>query len=164
MWRLIVSIPDPYLLWSGSKLFAKAICRWYQQAEFRGSTALERSSNLTPQVTVPRLYSFVDPFYLCFMFVFVILSCLFFAALWSPAGEKGWPLGSLVCDVFLCQVWHLMVLIPDLCLFCFFCCLLILSKNSFRVNINVSLNPDQDRHSGSKLFAKVVSRRQMLPH
>ena len=33
--------------------------------------------------------SFVDPFWcLCFMFVFVILSCLFLAALWSPA-EKG---------------------------------------------------------------------------
>ena len=37
--------------------------------------------------------------YLCFLFV--KLSCLFIAALASPAG-KGWPLGSLVCDVFLC--------------------------------------------------------------
>ena len=54
----------------------------------------------------------------------VILSCLFLAALWSPTG-KGWPLGSLVCDVFLClfvpygvlgQVWYLIVSIPDLCL------------------------------------------------
>ena len=25
--------------------------------------------------------------YLCFMFVFVMLSCLFLAALWSPAGK-----------------------------------------------------------------------------
>ena len=46
----------------------------------------------------------MEPFcYLCFMFV--MLSCLFIAALWSPAGKglgKGWPLGSLVCDFFLC--------------------------------------------------------------
>ena len=42
----------------------------------------------------------MDPFcYLCF--VSVMLSCLFIAALWSPAG-KSWPLGSLVDDVFLC--------------------------------------------------------------
>ena len=36
--------------------------------------------------------------YLCF--VFVMLSCLFDVALWSPAW-KGLPVGSLVCDVFL---------------------------------------------------------------
>ena len=42
----------------------------------------------------------MDPF--CYLyFVFVILSCLFIAALWSPAGN-GWPLGSLVCDECLC--------------------------------------------------------------
>ena len=30
----------------------------------------------------------VDPFcYLCFVFVFVILSCLFHAVLWPPAGK-----------------------------------------------------------------------------
>ena len=33
--------------------------------------------------------SFVDPFcYLCFTFVFIILSCLFLVALWSPAGKE----------------------------------------------------------------------------
>ena len=43
----------------------------------------------------------MDPFYyFCFMFVFVILLCLFLAALWSPAGKA--PFCSLVCDVFLC--------------------------------------------------------------
>ena len=63
--------------------------------------------------------------HLCF--VFVKLSCLFIAALWWPAvGVGGYPLGSLVCDVycvfvtFLCgvvgQVWNLIVWIPDLCL------------------------------------------------
>ena len=32
--------------------------------------------------------SFVDPFcYLCFMFGFVMPSCMFLAALWSPAGR-----------------------------------------------------------------------------
>ena len=54
-----------------------------------------------------------------------MLSCLFNAAVWSPAG-KGLTLGFLVCDVLLCfvtfscgvmdQVWFLFVLIPDLCL------------------------------------------------
>ena len=38
--------------------------------------------------------------YLCF--VSVMLSCLFIAALWSPAAGKCWPLGSLVCNVLLC--------------------------------------------------------------
>ena len=52
--------------------------------------------------------SIVNPFsYLCF--VFVILSCLSLAALWSPAGKGLSPFGSLVCDVFLCfchfQIW-----------------------------------------------------------
>ena len=44
---------------------------------------------------------FADSFsYLFIMLVCVMLSCLFLAALWSPAG-RGWPLGSLVCGVFL---------------------------------------------------------------
>ena len=62
----------------------------------------------------------------CYLCLSVILSCLCFTALKSPAG-KGWPLGSLVCDVFwgvfvtlpydvLGQVWHLIVSVPDLCL------------------------------------------------
>ena len=42
---------------------------------------------------------FVDHFcYLCYMYV--MLSCLFIAALWSLAG-KGWPLGSLAYACFL---------------------------------------------------------------
>ena len=68
--------------------------------------------------------------YLCFCVCHQMFSCLFIAALWSPAG-KGWPLGSLVCDVLLCvvfhfpkcvlgQVWCLIVLIPDLCLLSYF--------------------------------------------
>ena len=59
-------------------------------------------------------------------FVSVMLSCLFIAALWSPAG-KGLTLGSLVCDFFSCvfvtfpcgvlsQVKYLIVSISELCL------------------------------------------------
>ena len=53
-----------------------------------------------------------------------MLSRLFIAALWSPTG-KGLDLLALVGDNLLCfvtfpcgilgQVWHLIVLIPDLC-------------------------------------------------
>ena len=66
--------------------------------------------------------SFVD--HLCyFCLVFVMLSHLFIAALWSPAGE------ALVYNVcvyvtFPCgilgQVWYLIVSIPDLCPFLLF--------------------------------------------
>ena len=43
----------------------------------------------------------MDPFcYLCFTFVFIILYCLFNAALWPSAGI-GLTSDSLVCDVFL---------------------------------------------------------------
>ena len=63
-------------------------------------------------------------FYLCL--VFVMLLCLFIAALWSPAGKglTSWLLFVMSnCDfvTFPCgilgQVWYLIVLIPDLCLF-----------------------------------------------
>ena len=71
--------------------------------------------------------SFVDPFcYLWFMFVFAMLSCLFLAGLWSPAGQMT-DLLALLCIVFSFvfvtfpygvsgQVWYLIVSIPDLCL------------------------------------------------
>ena len=59
----------------------------------------------------------MDPFcYLCF--VSVMLSCLFIAALWSPAGKMT-VLMAVLCYVFLCfvtfsyralgQVWYLIV-------------------------------------------------------
>ena len=58
--------------------------------------------------------------YLCF--VFVMFSCLLFAALWSPAGKglTSW-LSFVMFIVFLSlcgilgQVWYLIVSIPDLC-------------------------------------------------
>ena len=42
-------------------------------------------------------------FYQCFMFVFVMLSCLFLEALWSPAGKRltYWPYCVLCFRVFL---------------------------------------------------------------
>ena len=58
--------------------------------------------------------------YLCL--VFVMLLCLFIAALWSPAGKglTSWLLFVMFnCTfvTFLDQVWYLIVLIPDLCPF-----------------------------------------------
>ena len=64
------------------------------------------------------------------MFVFVMLSCVFLAALWSPTGGKAGLLAdplALLCVLFSCvfvtfpygvpgQVWLLIVLIPDLAL------------------------------------------------
>ena len=58
--------------------------------------------------------------------VFVLFSCMFIAALWSPA-EKGLTSRLLFvmskCDFvtfpcgILSQVWYLIVMIPDLCRF-----------------------------------------------
>ena len=47
--------------------------------------------------------SFVDHFYLCFVSVFVILSCLFLTSLWSPAGKglTSWLSCVLCFPVFL---------------------------------------------------------------
>ena len=63
--------------------------------------------------------------HLCYLgLVFVMLSRLFIAALWSPAGKglTTWLLFVMSnCDIvtFSCcilgQVWYLIVLIPDLC-------------------------------------------------
>ena len=73
----------------------------------------------------------------CFMFVFVMLSCLFLAALLSPAGK-----GLISCVFFvLCfscvfvtfpygvpgQVWFLMISIHDICLPIYF---VVYSKTS----------------------------------
>ena len=65
--------------------------------------------------------------HLCYLsLVFVMLSHLFIAALWSPEG-KGL---ALVCDVYcdfatfpfgiLGQVWYLIVSIPDPCCLSYF--------------------------------------------
>ena len=69
------------------------------------------------------MFSFVDYFcHLCF--VFVMFSCLFIAALWSPAGKglTSWPSFVMFYCVFvtfpcdnLGQAWYLIVSISDLC-------------------------------------------------
>ena len=60
----------------------------------------------------------------CLCLVFAMLSCLFIAALWSPAGKglTSWlsfVMFNCVFVTFPCgilgQVWYLIVLIPDLC-------------------------------------------------
>ena len=63
--------------------------------------------------------SFVDIFfYLCFMFIFAMLYCLFLAALWLPAGKglASWPSCVLCFLVFVSfqfgvsdQVWYLIL-------------------------------------------------------
>ena len=66
--------------------------------------------------------------YLCF--VFVMFSCLFIAALWSPVG-KGLASSALLYAMIYCgfvtfpcgvlgQMWYLIVLIPDLRLLTYF--------------------------------------------
>ena len=64
-----------------------------------------------------------------FCLVFVMLSRLFIAALWSPAGKglTSWLLLVMIGCVFvtfpcciLGQVWYLIVSIPDLCRLSYF--------------------------------------------
>ena len=64
---------------------------------------------------------------------FVILSFLFIAALWSPAGKvlASWLLFVMFNRIFvtfpygiLGQVWYLIDLIPDLCRLSYFKCIL----------------------------------------
>ena len=68
------------------------------------------------------------------LFMFHVCRVFFVCSL-QPYGHllgKGWPLGSLVCTVFLrfvtfpCgvlgQVWYFIVSIPDLCLLSYFGC------------------------------------------
>ena len=60
----------------------------------------------------------MDPFcYLCFTFVFIMLFCLFLAALRLPAGKGLAPV--MFSCVFVTPIWclgYLIVSIPDLCL------------------------------------------------
>ena len=68
--------------------------------------------------------------YLCYLcLVFFMLSRLFIAALWSHAGKGliSWLLFVMFNCVFvtfpssiLCQVWYLVVSIPDLCRLSYF--------------------------------------------
>ena len=73
--------------------------------------------------------------YLCL--VFDMLSCLFIAALWSPAGKGLTSLLLIVMSNFvtfpcgiLGHVWYLIALNPDLCLLSYFKQILCLTINS----------------------------------
>ena len=86
-------------------------------------------------LTIPRGTSFVDHLS-CLCVVFLMLSRLFIAVLWSPAG-KGADLLALVGDVYcifvtfqcdiLGQVWYLIVSFPALCVFLTF--ILVICNN-----------------------------------
>ena len=90
-------------------LFVMRYRSWEPHIDLSWST-LDISMRLAPSNMFNPLFYFTDrskaahlsfcgPFcYVCNMPV--MLSCLFLAALLLPA-EKDWPLGSLVCDVFL---------------------------------------------------------------
>ena len=89
--------------------------------------------------------SFVD--HLCYLCrVFVMLSHLFIAALWSPAGKglTSWLLFVMSnCDFFftfscgiLGQVWYMIVLIPDLCHLSYFAMLHFEKKQRFKQEVH----------------------------
>ena len=101
--------------------------------------------------------------HLCFLFlVFLMLSCLFIAALWSPGGKRltSWLL-LVVFIVFvvtfpcgiLGQVWYLIVLIPDLCRLSYFVLkYTIVAQSHFNILVKcVGL-----KHCTSKTFSEKV--------
>ena len=85
------------------------ICPGPHQNKGRG---LRSETGLCPPVkyllTVPRRYFFVD--HLCYLcLVFVMVSCLFIAALWSPAGKglTSWLLFVMFKMCFChCPMWY----------------------------------------------------------
>ena len=79
--------------------------------------------------------------------VFLMLSCLFIAALWSPAGKGPALVGDVYC-VFVTipcgirgQVWYLIVSFPDLCRF------------SYLYNINI--------HSGCSVCRSISTTAEL---
>ena len=83
------------------------------------------------------------------MFIFVILSCLFPAALWSPVGKGLTSLLSCMllfswCSFFtfpsgvLGQVCYLIVLIPDLCLPLYLYSVLLSLSNQYNKHTKLS--------------------------
>ena len=77
--------------------------------------------------------------HLCYLFlVFYMLSRLFIAALWSPAGKglTSWPLFVMFnCVLSLSHVvWYLIVSIPDLCRLSSFYIFGLLNKLNFLIS------------------------------
>ena len=95
---------------------------WLDPHQLVSSNMFKPSNNVHTDRFKAVLHLWILFCYLCFMFGFVLLSCL--AALWSPALLA---LLALLCVMFtsvfvtfpygvLCQVWYLIALIPDLCI------------------------------------------------
>ena len=85
---------------------------------------LDKLSSKIFLLTVPRRYFFCGSFVLFMSCVFCMLSRLFIAALWSPAGKglTSWlflVMFNCVSVTFPCgilgQVWYLIVSTPDPC-------------------------------------------------
>ena len=103
-------------------------------------------------------------YHLCYLcLVFVMLSCLFIAALWSPAwkGLTSWLLYVMFNCVFvtspcsiLCQVWFSMVSIPDLCHLSYCCCDSRIGSPIIIVSKNVLENASEYKWLISALFLK----------
>ena len=95
-----------------------------------GHSLYEFKYGLANQKGLPRQYLFCGSFvFLCL--VFLMLSRLFIAALWSPAGKGlNSRLKKIVGDVYcifvtllfgiLGQVWYLIVSFPDVCCLSYF--------------------------------------------
>ena len=87
-----------------------------------------------------------------------MLSCLFIAALWSPAGERAnllvllYVMVSCVFVTFPCgvlgQVWYLIISIPDLCLLTYFDCI---------VPIDISQRYIVSKHCVFKTLKLIIS-------
>ena len=99
---------------------------------------------------------------LCYLFlVFVMLSHLFIAALWSPAGKglTSWLLFAMFYCIFvtfpcgiLGQAWYWIVSIPDLCRLSYFYCMTLFHSQTGRHMINT-------HYHNSNLIWRTVSRR-----
>ena len=101
----------------------------FKRSELRMRLANMLKSSSDFSQTVPRRYFFCRSFFFflvisclcCFVFSFVMMSCLFLAALISPSVKElaSWLFGVLCfCDLSLYrQVLFLIVSIPDICLY-----------------------------------------------
>ena len=109
--------------------------------------------------------------YLCL--VFVMLSRLFIAALWSPAGKglTSWlsfVMFSCVFVSFPCgilgQLWYFIVLIPDLCHLSYFYEQLKFHAENFKINNLVARTKvDSDLIKGVKKFCSTLHHRISNP-
>ena len=100
----------------------------WTKLELRARLAPFKPSSKISLLTVPRQHFFCGSWML-YLSLFVMLSCLVIAALWSPAenGLTSWLLFVILNSVFvtfpcgiLGQVRYLIVSIPDLCSLSYF--------------------------------------------